>query len=265
MMAPVKTLLRDIDALLRGQFTKREDLQAGRVTSPVRSLVVASLLLGGVYGMFMGLFALLRSGGAQWGQIIATTIKVPLLFLLTLVVTFPSLYVFSALARSKLAAPQTLRILLGAIAVNLAVLASFGPVTGFFTLSTSSYPFMIVLNVVFFGIGGLIGVGILRKALDAVFERKRAEPMPPPPDPTPGELTPVEVHQPALMSVRRDPEDRAGAVFRIWAIIFGVVGAQMGWILRPFVGTPSMPFELFRARESNFFAAVIGALRQLFS
>ena len=40
----------------------------------------------------------------------------------------------------------------------------------------------------------------------------------------------------------------------------------MGWVLRPFIGTPDLPFELFRAkRESNFFAAFFGALGQLFT
>jgi hypothetical protein len=44
-----------------------------------------------------------------------------------------------------------------------------------------------------------------------------------------------------------------------------VVGAQMGWVLRPFIGNPSQPFEWFRARESNFFEAVLNAIRTLFS
>jgi hypothetical protein len=50
----------------------------------------------------------------------------------------------------------------------------------------------------------------------------------------------------------------------VWTLIYGVVGAQMGWILRPFVGTPNLPFTLFRQRESNFFQAFFGALGDLF-
>ena len=44
-------------------------------------------------------------------QMLATILKVPLLFLLTLIVTFPSLYVFSALSGSRLSAGATLRLL----------------------------------------------------------------------------------------------------------------------------------------------------------
>jgi 2-keto-3-deoxy-galactonokinase len=46
------------------------------------------------------------------------------------------------------------------------------------------------------------------------------------------------------------------AIFRIWVIVFGLVGAQMGWVLRPFIGAPDQPFTLFREREGNFFQAV---------
>jgi hypothetical protein len=46
-------------------------------------------------------------------------------------------------------------------------------------------------------------------------------------------------------------------------VIFGLVGAQMGWVLRPFIGDPGREFEWFRHRQSSFFEAVWGALRQL--
>ncbi len=39
----------------------------------------------------------------------------------------------------------------------------------------------------------------------------------------------------------------------------------MGWVLRPFIGNPNMPFTWFRARESNFFMAVLQAISHLFS
>jgi hypothetical protein len=54
-------------------------------------------------------------------------------------------------------------------------------------------------------------------------------------------------------------------VFRVWVLVFGVVGAQMSWVLRPFVGSPDMPFSWLRARESNFFVDVVRALSELFA
>ena len=64
---------------------------------------------------------------------------------------------------------------------------------------------------------------------------------------------------------RRAPTPPAKRVFMVWTVIYGVVGAQMGWLLRPFIGSPGMPFTLFREREGNFFEAVVLAIGELFS
>jgi hypothetical protein len=52
-------------------------------------------------------------------------------------------------------------------------------------------------------------------------------------------------------------------IFRLWVLLFGLVGAQMSWILRPFIGGGT-EFALFRARGSNFFEAVYHHIRHLF-
>jgi hypothetical protein len=43
--------------------------------------------------------------------------------------------------------------------------------------------------------------------------------------------------------------------FSCFAIYGAIIGAQLGWTLRPFFGTGSS-FELFRPREGSFFTAV---------
>jgi len=65
-------------------------------------------------------------------------------------------------------------------------------------------------------------------------------------------------------TARRLGQDRASRILRNWIYIYGAVGAQMAWILRPFVGSPDLPFTLFRDRESNFFLGVLESIRQLF-
>jgi hypothetical protein len=55
------------------------------------------------------------------------------------------------------------------------------------------------------------------------------------------------------------------AIFRVWMVLFGLVGAQMGWVLRPFIGDPNRPFAWFRPRHSNFFEAVFHSLAALLS
>lgn len=51
-------------------------------------------------------------------------------------------------------------LILASVAANLAGLASLGPITEFFTLSTSIYPFMKLLNFFFFAVSGLIGLKV---------------------------------------------------------------------------------------------------------
>jgi hypothetical protein len=227
----MSSFLQTIDDLLRGAHTRRDDVQKGEIPIEVGRLLTAVGLLGLTYGAFMGLYAVMRGGEGSVRQLGSAMLKVPLLFLLTLLVTFPSLYVFSALAQSRLTFTTTLRLLLAAMTVNMALLASFGPVTGFFTLSTESYPFMVVLNVIFFSVSGLVGLNFLGKALSGLFEAGAT------------------------------PESR---VFHVWTFIYAVVGAQMGWILRPFIGDPGSPFELFRIRQGNFFIAAWDAMWNLF-
>ena len=95
--------LRELDDLLRGRKTTREALAEGTGHVRLEPLVWTSIALGLIYGAFMGLFAVMnREDGDKWLQLLATTLKVPALFLLTLVVTFPSLYVFSALLGVRL-------------------------------------------------------------------------------------------------------------------------------------------------------------------
>ena len=87
------SLLATVDALLRGRLTTRERLEAGHVDAQARTLAVVGLLLGMIYGVGMGAYGALRPENPAWSQVLASAVKVPLLFLLTLVVTFPSLYV----------------------------------------------------------------------------------------------------------------------------------------------------------------------------
>ena len=230
-MKKVIALFRGFDGLLRGETTEH--------SPQFHALIRAIFLLGGFYGVCMGLYAALRgSYGTGW-QMLASAGKIPMLFLLTLLVTFPSLYVFSALSRSSLRFREALLVLVRAIAVSIVLLASFGPITAFFTLSTESYPFIVLLNVAFFAASGFVGLAVLRRTLVAVFDA------------------------PAT-TARGGGGDTSRRVFGVWIVVYGAVGAQMGWILRPFIGTPARPFELFRERGSNFFEAVLEAFGQLF-
>ncbi len=204
-------------------------------------------------------------------QLFASMIKFPALFLVTLVVTFPSLYVFNALVGCQLSFLATLRLLVGVIVVNLAVAASMGTILGFFTLSTTSYSFMVLLNVVLLTVAGVVGLGFLLHTLRRLAIPPLLAPLAPPTSPPDGgESTDPPAPARPLGALETHPSWGAGGsmgqasvIFRIWVVIYALVGAQTGYILRPFIGHPNLPFEMFRNREGNFFQAVGASLRGL--
>ncbi len=259
---------KQLDDLLRGEKTDPISLADDRVDLPLRTFVTLAVLLGAVYGFFMGWFSVLNRDVTTYTQLIASIVKLPALFLLTLIVTFPSLYVFNALVGCRMSFLGTLRLLVGAIVVNVTVAASLGPILAFFTLCTTSYPFMIILNVVLLGVSGFVGLGFLLHTLRRIVGRARAV-TPPPSDPSQeGDSNGIDTNERspgALESVDVDPSGigPANSVFKIWVILYGLVGAQMGWVLRPFIGSPELPFEWFRERQGNFFMAVLNHLQNL--
>jgi hypothetical protein len=243
--------VREVDRLLRGDATQLAALKEGGLTVPSDRLQLAIVLLGMGYGLCMGTFGLLRGESAFVFQFIAGMVKVPALFLLTLLVTFPSLYVFNSLVGSRLSAVALWRLLTSSVALTMAVLASFGPIVAFFSLSSTSYSFMLLLNVFMFGIAGFLGLKFLLRTLHRLtISQGTPDPVPPviaqdssTEGPLDASATPLRGRQVKL-------------VFGCWIMAFAMVGAQMGWLLRPFIGCPNQPFSFFRARESNFFEAV---------
>ncbi|MEM6313105.1 MAG: hypothetical protein AAF743_03415, partial [Planctomycetota bacterium] len=174
-------------------------------------------------------------------------------------------YVFNALVGSRLSAANMLKLILGAIAVMLAVLAGFATIIGFFSFTTESYPFMKLLNVAIFAVSGVLGLGFLlqtlrRLAREPEGEAEEVAPMfeKPGGQPTPGALTRVQ---------RERTSAPVRTIFQIWVVVFALVGAQMSWVLRPFIGDPEVVaergFEVFRDREGNFFGSVFRALGDL--
>lgn len=253
--------VKDLDRILRGEATSPDSLRSGTITIPVGGLTLVLIVLGLGYGLCMGSFALFNHPEPALEQLAATTIKVPALFVLTLIVTLPSLYVFNALVGSRLSVLSMLRLLLAALAVLLAVLASFGPIVVFFSATTPSYPFIALLNVLVFAVSGVLGLVFLLQTLHRLSIDWKGISL----ASTEAAANPT---QPASALDRLDGHvlgRHVKTVFRCWVVAFAVVGAQMGWVLRPFIGDPSMPFTWFRARQSNFFEAVWRALLDMFA
>lgn len=291
---------QQLDLLLRGEKTRPTALTDEGLDVPVRGLAVVVIVLCMSYGLCMGSFSLLQevppeiaNVSPRYMQLVATTIKVPILFWLTLLITLPSLYVLNALVGSQLSATNLLRLLVASLAVNAAVLASMGPIVLFFSLSTNSYPFILLLNVTAFTVAGVLGLSFLLQTLHRLTSIQHAIDTPlvsraeADARESDVELTVGEESENSERDDNRDERDSSARrveelhalqmpegqmlarhtrlVFRCWVLLFALVGAQTGWVLRPFVGSPNLAFAWFRERESNFFAAIFRAFIDLLS
>jgi hypothetical protein len=191
-------------------------------------------------------------------------VKLPALFYLTLLVTFPSLYVSNALVGSRLGPIALLRLVLASIAVMIAVLSSLGPIVAFFSVMTTSYRFVLLLNVATCAVAGGLGLRFLLFTLHrlSLVDLNAGGPVEvlPIDEPSGQQRVPGAVE--TLKGQVMTPSVRL--IFHCWVLLFGVVGAQMAWVLRPFVGDPAKPFTWFRPRQSNFFEAVWHSILGLF-
>ena len=248
-----------------GAFTATEDSSFS-----ISSMLCVLVLLAMFYGLCMGSYSLFKplnlevAGHAdRWLQMFASMIKVPLLYALTILVTFPSLYVFSALVGTQLSFHAFIRLMITLLAINLAVLASLGPIVAFFSVSTINYRFMQIFNVAMFSIAGGLGLAWLLHVIQRLSDKIMGKPVtrdPVPQDPVAqggAETNENENTTSHLLPVKW--------IFRIWIVAFCLVGSQLGWVLRPFIGNPDIVFTWFRERESNFFLALLDILRNLFS
>ena len=321
----VRSLILDVDSLLH---TSRKHSAEATASLNLGRLLLAGVLLGTLYGGCMGVYALLAPRPDEfptfdrWLQFLATSLKLPLVFLLTYAICTPSLYVFATLAGSRERPGRILQILLARNAECLAVVASLGPITAFFTLSTESYPFMKLLNVAFLTLGGLILVTRLRSTImDLQMEESEESPSSWNPDQAeesksgdtelseashedvtesaeePGgdgtekaaekttslkdfgavpvgyaanqgadKTTPPKnrTHVRESFEQSRVRSRTANRILLTFVGVLALVGGQVAWILRPFLGAPGTEFQLFRAREGNFYGDVLRTLGNLF-
>lgn len=242
---------RLVDRALRGDLMCGPVMGKGGPEVPAGRLGLALVPLAMAYGACMGSFALWGDGGAEYRQVVASALKVPLLFALTLLVTFPSLLVFSTLAGSPLRVGSLFRLLMIGLTVAVAILASLGPIVAFFGLSSSSHGFLVLLNLGAFGVSAVMGLNLFLRAWRMALEYGVG-----------GDPEAAEEGDPrAIERDERLARERATRVVRVWVLVVLGVGLQMAWLLRPLVGEPGEPFLWLSPRGTNAFFEFVQMLR----
>ncbi len=237
-------LLRDRDSVWRQiAYEQRLDLLLREM---VMYIVGASAAYGAVLGLSHGLL-----------QALASAIKLPTLFLLTLAICLPALYLSNLLLGGRLSARQVCALLLSAITISSVFMLAVVPISVFFLLTAHSYTFFVLLNVVILTITSMVGLGLLIEGVRFVNRLAVGESA----AQTPTVASEADgEEQPAPIARRKQPKPADLGLLYFWLLLYAFVGTQLGWTLRPFFGVPSTSFQLFRAAEGNFYESVLTML-----
>jgi len=211
-----------VEIILRDRHRFFEEIRDGiEVRKKTRAMLASSTAFLAVYGAVLG-------STHSLPQAISSAVKLPILFLITLAICIPALYIFSAHFGSNQRLRQGIALVLSAITVTSVVLLSFAPITFFFMLTTTGYQFFKLLNVLFFTIAGILGMLFLSHGMQTISA-----------------------------SSRKEGTKMRSLVLYVWIVLYAFVGSQMAWTLRPFIGYPDAKFELIRELGGNFYGNIL--------
>jgi hypothetical protein len=234
MQAPSDKLNpREISVLLRGEL---EPITAwsGRWSARRFALYVAVIIVGaGLYGAAMGWWR-------DPQQALYVAIKFPLIILLTTAGNALLNAMLAPLLGLNIPFRQSCSAILMGFTVTAAILGAFSPLMAFMVwnappmspeVSGATYSFIKLSHVAAIAFAGTMGNARLFQLLAQLGGSRTV----------------------------------ARRVLFAWLAVNLFLGSQLSWILRPFIGSPSLPVEFFRATalHGNFYENVYYSLLQL--
>ncbi|MGC4865341.1 hypothetical protein ACLQ3B_07900 [Micromonospora sp. DT53] len=321
----IERILRDREGIWQ-QIVAERDLN-GLTGRMLTSSAIALACYGAVLGFFHSPLMALTSA-----------LKLPLLFLVTLAICLPTLYLFNLVFGARLSVRQSLALVMVAITVTSMLAVAFAPISLFFLITANDYGFFKLLNVAILTLSALVGLRFLTSGMQVLNDHgllapeaanakvgeqvgaqapvqavpaavpvgatpaaapaagQSAEPVAVPAGaavaestpngavttaPAPAQVPTQWAGQPAGASFppgyppqrpwdgrtarRGEPTQRPASMtlLYIWILLFGFVGTQLAWTLRPFFGDPGQDFAFFRSIDGNFYAEILRTIANL--
>ncbi len=191
-----------------------EGLLSGRAGACSWKVLVGVIaLFAPIYGAVMGAYSF--AGPERLLQVFYSAVKVPALLLVTTGLCLPGFFVLSTVAGVRDDFRASVGAILSGQAAMSVMLASLAPVVAVVYVSGVSYSLALVTNAGMFLIGTAAAQFVMRRDYRKLIERR--------------------------------PQHRG--LFWLWAVAYTFVGIQMGWTLRPFVGSPEW-FPTFVRQEA---------------
>jgi hypothetical protein len=230
-----KTHPADIATLLRGE-TETISAWSESWNTPRFLLHVGVIILGaGLYGAAMGWWR-------DPQQAFYVAIKFPLIILLTTMGNALLNAMLAPLLGLNIPFRQSFSAIVMSFTIASAILGAFSPLIAFMVwnapdmaaknFSNTTYDFILLAHVSVIALAGITGNLRLFQLLARLGGGKAV----------------------------------AFRVLLAWLAGNLFLGSQLSWILRPFIGSPTLPVEFFRneALKGNFFEAVFHSLQQIF-
>lgn len=215
-LPPSASILRTAELLLRNPSAVLAQVQAGGPELRELPLRLTVCALAG-FGVFGFLLGFTRSPLAG----LAAAPKLMLVGLGSLAVCLPALHVYGRLLGARISALQAVCEALVALATTGLTLLGLAPVWLAFANAVNHPPtgyFHVMLgSLAFVGLAALRGVWVLVKALRT--------------------------------------QGRTVLHLLAWTALYGMVGVQLAWVVRPFVGNPGSSAVVLRPLESSAFDA----------
>ncbi len=204
----MRALVSPADQLLRGVGQFDPDALLERSVWLLPLLILA---FSPIYGAFMGSYNFIRPDRVL--QIVYSAAKMPILLFGTAAVCLPAFFVLNTVLGLRNDLREALHAILAGQAGLSIALASLSPFTRFIYFSSADYRLAQLFNASMFTLATVAGQILMIRYYRVLFRRNRN-------------------HRIA---------------FCAWLILYVFVGIQMGWVLRPFIGAPSVAVTFFRA------------------
>jgi hypothetical protein len=188
------------DILRRAAWVSGRQVSRRALLRLIVCMVAFGLLYGAVMGSFRGLAA-----QSQWmRQIVYSAVKMPILLTATFALSLPSFFVMNSLLGLRRDFAVAVRSLVAAQAGLAIVLASLAPLTLVWYASSARYNLALLFNGAMFALASVAAQWLVRRYYQPLIARNQ----------------------------------RHRWVLWAWLIVYMLVGIQMAWLLRPFIGSP---------------------------
>jgi hypothetical protein len=219
-MSNLATTLSFPQAVLRDDPVAAVQVQARERLFVVQRELLWGILAAAVFGVALG------SYGHSIAQVVTSAIKLPILLFGSAALCFPTFHVLQVLRAPRvLSLGESLAIQSRALCATAMIWAAFALPLFFVVGTAGQYRLAQFLALGVGAVGGLVGLERVRSSYQRLCEPERKR----------------WISGPLV----------------VYFAIHAVVGAQLAWVLRPFIGSPTQGFELFRDLEGTIFGHIL--------